>query len=111
MKRYANRIAQQIRGKFHDELHRDGKKFKDTLIGMIRRQLPPFGGRPRDPQLNEVERLRAQEWSFRTIAKRQVPGFDSLSKEAQRWHIQDLMKRLHNRRRANRKTARKNSGR
>jgi hypothetical protein len=71
---FADRLLRQ----FADEIGRDPRAFKKRILRLIRRQLPPRRGRPRDPKTEAALELLRQGKTVRQILRLQVRGFDQL---------------------------------
>jgi len=52
--------------------------FKKNVIRLVRRELPPRRGRPKDPRLDAAARMVAQGKSVKDILRSQIPNFDEM---------------------------------
>jgi hypothetical protein len=71
-------FTRQIRIEFAQEITRDPKTFKKSLLRLIGRQLPPRRGRPNDPQIDAAMRMLDQGKSVKEILRLQIRGFDEM---------------------------------
>lgn len=72
------KFAEQLRRQFADQVRHDPRAFKKRVLRLIRRQLPPGRGRPRDPKTEEALELIRQGKTVRQVLRVQVRGFDQL---------------------------------
>jgi hypothetical protein len=57
-------FTEQISREFAPEISRDPKTFKKSILGLVRRHLPPRRGRPNDPRIDAAVRMFEQgKWS------------------------------------------------
>jgi hypothetical protein len=72
------KFTDQLRHDFAYDIARDPKTFKNLVIQLVRRQLPPRQGRPNDPWLDTAARMIEQGKSIKEVLRAQLPGFDRL---------------------------------
>jgi hypothetical protein len=72
-------FASFLKLQFADQIIRDPRIFKKTVLRLVRRELPPKRGRPNDPRLDAAARMvNDQRKSVKDVLRIQVPGFDEL---------------------------------
>ena len=71
-------FAQALRSDFAEEAIRDPRAFKQRVLQLIRRSLPPWRGRPVNPKTEAAFALRQQGKTVRQILRLQIHDFDQL---------------------------------
>lgn len=71
-------FAQALRSDFAEEATRDPSAFKQRVVQLIRRSLPPRRGRPVHPKTEAAFALRQQGKTVRQILRLQIQNFDQL---------------------------------
>jgi len=94
-----------LKRRFPRDVHNSRRSFRDLLIKEIRAVFPLRIGRPRDPVLNRVERLKRQQpgLSYRDIARQVVPGFKECTVDQQRLYLSNMRQAMKERRRREKK--------
>lgn len=72
------RIAARLKRDYADEIARDAARFKNHVLKLIRRELPPRPGRPNDPRIDQALSMVSQGKSIKQVLRCQVPGFDHM---------------------------------
>ena len=73
-----HQFARRLRQQFAREIALNPRDFKEQVIRLIRRELPPRRGRPTSPQIEAALAMLRQGKSVRQVLRMQVPGFDQL---------------------------------
>lgn len=75
-------IARDFLAKVHrecaEELARDPKTLRASILRLVRRELPLRRGRPNDPRIDAAVRMLEQGKSVKEILRLQTRGFDKL---------------------------------
>ncbi|MBA3916497.1 MAG: hypothetical protein H0X25_22160 [Acidobacteriales bacterium] len=94
----ANRFVAQIEREFGREIDQDARAFKALAKKIVRKslsvRLPPYLGRPRDPDIDAAIEMRRQGKSYRDIASAQVNGFSDLDSGAQEWLLKGMRDKI-----------------
>ena len=58
LERLARRFSERLKREFAEEIQRDPRGFKKRVVTLVRRALPPFGGRPPENAIDRAIELR-----------------------------------------------------
>src|SRR5204863_10187265 len=103
-------FARRMRQQFAREIALNPRDFKEQVIRLIRRELPPRRGRPTSPQIEAALAMLRQGKSVRQVLRMQVPGFDQLDTYG-RYLMEKALRQAVARRRARRTHPQVNSRR
>jgi hypothetical protein len=67
-----------IQRDFAEQIAADPRDFKQQILRLVRRELPPKRGRPASPQIDAAIQLLRAGKSVRDVLRLQIPGFDEL---------------------------------
>jgi hypothetical protein len=67
-----------LKTRFAREIARDARGFKQLVLRLIRRELPPRRGRPNDPGIDAVVRMAEQGKTIKEILRSQIHDFDRM---------------------------------
>ena len=71
-------FAFRLKRDFANEIARDARGFKKSVLRWVRQELPPRRGRPNDPRLDAAARMIGQGKTAREVLRAQVPGYSRL---------------------------------
>lgn len=98
-KRFANRISVQ----FASEIASDPRGFKKQLTQIIKRNLPPFSGRPTEQSITQAARLKAGGNSWQDIYPVVIPDHAQMDPPTRRVAESNLRSAIRSRRNARRR--------
>jgi len=74
----AREFASFLKIHFVQEIDRDAKAFKKSVLRWIRRELPPRRGRPNDPRLDLAARMVHNGKTIKEVLRFQLASFDRM---------------------------------
>jgi hypothetical protein len=78
LERTVKDFTDQLSQKHAAEIARNPREFKQQVLKLIRRTLPPKRGRPASPQIEAALAMLREGKSVRNILRAQIAGFDHL---------------------------------
>jgi hypothetical protein len=72
------RFAVRLRREYEAEITRDARGFKKRVVTIVRRNLPPFAGRPSEEAITRAISLRKQGCEWKAIYPQCIPRHASL---------------------------------
>ena len=74
----AREFASFLKFQFADQISRDPRILKKTVLRLVRRELPPKRGRPNDPRLDAAALMVAQGESVKDVLRSQIPDHEEM---------------------------------
>ena len=97
------RLAVRLRLEQAGEVRSDAKGFKNRVCGLLRRNLPPFTGRPTEDSITTAAEFRKQNRQWKEIYPLVIPGHAALDPPVRRQAESNLRAALRSRRNARRR--------
>ena len=72
------RFAARLKRDYAADIARDARGFKERVVRLLRRELPPKPGRPFDETVTRATEMRAKGQSWSTIYCQCIPGYGGL---------------------------------
>jgi hypothetical protein len=101
--REAKQFAKRISKQFASEIASDPRSFKKQLTRIIKRNLPPFPGRPTEQSITHAARLRAEGNGWQDIYPVVIPNHAQLDPASRRVAESNLRSAIRSRRNARRR--------
>jgi len=103
LERAIHLFAGQLRRRYSEEICSDAKKFKNRVVSIIRRELPPFPGRPTEEAINRAIELHKQGQLWKEIYPQCISYHFELEPPARRQAESNLRAAIRSRRNAARR--------
>jgi hypothetical protein len=105
-RREVSRFASRLKLLFRDEIAADPRAFKKEIVEILKRNLPPFAGRPTDECISLAVRLKAEGKTWSEIYPLVIADHAFLDASERRLAETDLRSKIRSRRNARRRRER-----
>lgn len=98
--RQVKAFARKLTRQFQDEIRSDPRQFKKRVIEVLRRSLPPFGGRPTDESVTTAANMRANQEEWLAVYRAVIPNHSQMDSAARSHAESNLRSAVRSRRNA-----------
>ena len=109
LERLARRFSERLKCHFAEEIRQDPRSFKKRVVTLVRRALPPFGGRPPENAIDRAIELRKLGQRWKEVYAQVIPDHAHLDSAARCRAESNLRAALRSRRNARKRRNRARS--